>query len=133
MAIPEDARPSEPELELLALQEQFGQAVVRADVGALSRLTSDDWITISPEGKVIPKSAFITVLKSGALTHSAMELDETRVRVYGDTAVVTGRALTIGAFQGQAFTTRERSTDIFVRLQGKWRCVLTQLTTIAEK
>jgi ketosteroid isomerase-like protein len=73
------------------------------------------------------------VVKSGALTHSVMEMDETRVRVYGDSAVVTARAVTTGTYQGQPFTTRERSTDVFVRQQGQWKYVLTQLTTIADK
>jgi ketosteroid isomerase-like protein len=133
MSIAGDASRSESEVELLVLERQFGQAVIEADLEALDRLVGDEWVIISPDGKVLPKAAFIAVLKSGALTHSAMELDETRVRVYGDVALVTGRAIATGAFQGQAFTTRERSTDVFVRQQGQWRCVLTQLTTIAEK
>jgi len=133
MSMAEDASEPEAEMELLALERQFGQAVIKGDVEALERLVSDDWIIIGPEGKVIPKAGFLAVLESGALTHSVMELDETRVRVYGGTALVTGRATATGAFQGQAFTTRERSTDVFVRQQGRWRCVLTQLTTIAER
>ena len=39
----------------------------------------------------------------------------------------------IGAYQGQGFTTTERSTDVFMRVQGTWKCVLTQLTSIAAK
>ena len=92
---------------------------------------SDDWIIIGPEGRAISKSTFFEVTRSGALTHSSMESDETRVRLYGDTAIVTARVVTAGAYQGQAFTTRERSTDVFVRQHGLWKCVLTQLTTIA--
>jgi hypothetical protein len=38
---------------------------------------------------------------------------------------------TTGAYQGRPFTTLERSTDVFVRGAGQWRCVLTQLTSIA--
>ena len=119
--------------DLVALEKQFTQALIKGDVESLDRLVIDDWIIIGPEGRVINKSAFIDVVKSGALTHSTMEFDETRVRIYGDTAMVTARAVTTGTYQGQAFATRERSTDIFVRQQGQWRCVLTQLTTITEK
>ena len=133
MTMASDANGPDPTAELLQLEKRFGQAVIKSDVDALDRLVSDDWIVIGPEGKIIPKAAFVAVLKSGALTHSSMDLDETRVRVYGDTAVVTGRATTVGAYQGQGFTTTERSTDVFVRTDGQWRCVLTQLTTIAEK
>jgi ketosteroid isomerase-like protein len=133
MAMASDANGSDPMTELTQLEKQFGQALIKSDTDALDRLVSDDWIVIGPDGKVIPKAAFVAVLKSGALTHSAMELDQIRVRVYGDSAVLTGRATAVGAFQGQAFTTTERSTDVFVREHGQWRCVLTQLTTMAEK
>lgn len=119
--------------DLIALEKQFAQALVKGDVESLDGLVSDDWIIIGPEGGVINKSAFLDVVKSGALTHSTMELDETRVRIYGDTAIVTARAVTTGTYQGQTFTTQERSTDFFVRQQRQWKCVLTQLTTITEK
>jgi ketosteroid isomerase-like protein len=107
-----------------------GSGIVKADVDALDNIVSDDWI-IGPDGKVINRPGFLDVVRSGALAHSSMESDETRVRVYGDTAIVTARVVTAGAYQGQAFTTQERSSDVFVRQQGHWKCVLTQLTTIA--
>jgi ketosteroid isomerase-like protein len=119
--------------ELIALEQQFAQALTKGDVDALEKIVDPDWMVIGPDGKVITRSAFFDVVKSGALSHSSMELDETRVRFYGDTAIVTARALTTGSYQGHPFTTRERSTDVFVRQHGQWKYVLTQLTTIAEK
>lgn len=129
-------RPTTPNAaaaDVAALEMQFAQALVKADVEVLGALVDDDWIIIGPDGGITGKSAFLEVVRSGALTHSTMEFDDTRVRVYGDTAIVTARAVTTGAYQGHAFTTRERSTDIFVRKQGVWKCVLTQLTTIPTK
>jgi ketosteroid isomerase-like protein len=119
--------------DLLALEKEFAEALVKGDADALDGLVSEDWIIIGPEGKVISRTAFLDVVKSGSLTHSTMDFDETRVRLYGDTAIITARAVTTGAYQGQSFSTRERSTDVFVRQQGQWKCVLTQLTAIAEQ
>ena len=128
--------PTSPDVEareLAALETRFAQALVKSDVDALDTLVSDDWIVIGPDGSITAKAAFLDVVRSGALTHATMESDETRVRAYGDTATVTARVVTSGAYRGQAFTTRERSTDVFVRTQGVWKCVLTQLTTIPTK
>jgi ketosteroid isomerase-like protein len=119
--------------DLITLEKQFAQAIVKADVDALDNIVSDDWIIIGPEGKVINRPGFLDVVRSGALAHSSMESDETRVRVYGDTAIVTARVVTAGAYQGQAFTTHERSSDVFVRQQGHWKCVLTQLTPLCQQ
>jgi ketosteroid isomerase-like protein len=117
--------------DLITLERQFAQAIVESDVDALDKIVSDEWIVVGPEGKVIDKPGFLDVVRSGALAHSTMESDETRVRVYGDTGVVTARVVTAGTYRGQAFTNRERSSDVFVRQEGHWKCVLTQLTTIA--
>jgi ketosteroid isomerase-like protein len=62
-----------------------------------------------------------------------MESDDLKVRVYGDTAVVTGRGVSGGQYQGQSFYLVERTSCVFVRQQGRWRCVLTHLSQIAEK
>jgi ketosteroid isomerase-like protein len=61
-----------------------------------------------------------------------MESHDLEVRVYGDTAVVTSRGVSGGKYQGQAFREVERSSCVFVREDGQWRCVLTHLSRIAQ-
>src|SRR5213593_2885914 len=87
---------------------------------------------LNADGRIVEKDRFLAVVKSGTLTHDTMKLDEPRVRVYGETAVVTGCATSAGKFMGAEFKTLERATDVFVRINGQWRCVLTQLTRVAE-
>ena len=118
--------------ELLELEKRFQNAIVANDADAIEPLVSDDWIIVNADGRTVERDRFLAVVKSGALTHNAMTLDEPRMRIYGDTAVVTGRATSAGKFMGTDFTTLERSTDVFVKTNGQWRCVLTQLTKIAE-
>jgi ketosteroid isomerase-like protein len=132
VAAPPTASSDDVASELVAIEKRFAEAVVKPDVEAIQKIVSDDWAIIGPEGRLIDGTTFMNVIRSGALTHTKMESDETRVRVYGDSAVVTTRVVSSGAYQGQAFTTRERSTDVFVRDRGGWRCILTQLTAISE-
>ena len=120
------------EEELLKLEEQFAEAIIENDPGAIERLLTDDWIIINADGGIIDKERFLGVIKSGTLTHEMMESDNMRVRVYGDSAVVTMLTRTKGKFMGQEFSTHERATDFFVRLNGQWRCVLTQLTRFTK-
>jgi ketosteroid isomerase-like protein len=124
---------SDIEKELLKLEKEFTAAVVKNDPEAIGRFVTDDWIIINADGGIIDKERFLGVIKSGALTHEMMESDEMRVRVYGDSAVVTALTRSKGKFMGQEFTTHERSTDVFVRRDGQWRCVLTQLTGFTKK
>ena len=121
------------EEELLKLEEAFAEAIVKNDLEGIRRLVADDWIIIDPNGEIVDRTRFFEVIKSGALTHEMMESEDFRVRVYGDSAVVTGVTRTKGKFMGQEFSTQERATDVFVKREGRWQCVLTHLTGFPKK
>jgi ketosteroid isomerase-like protein len=121
------------EEELLKLEEAFAEAIVKNDLEGIGRLVADDWIIIDPNGEIVDRTRFFEVIKSGALTHDTMESEDFRVRVYGDSAVVTGITRTKGRFMGQEFSTQERATDVFVKRDRRWQCVLTHLTRFPEK
>jgi ketosteroid isomerase-like protein len=121
------------EEELLEVEKGFTDAIARNDLKAIERFVTDDWIIINADGGTIDRERFLEVIKSGALTHNMMESDDMRVRVYGDSAVVTAVTRSKGKFMGQDFSTHERSTDVFVKLDGRWQCVLTQLTGFTKK
>jgi hypothetical protein len=78
------------EEELLKLEKAFAEAIVKNDPEAIGRLVADDWIIIDPDGGIVDRKRFFEVIKSGALTHETMESEDFRVRVYGDSSVVTG-------------------------------------------
>jgi ketosteroid isomerase-like protein len=121
------------EEELLKVEEQFAEAIMKNDPESIGRFVADDWIIIDADGGIIDRERFLGVIKSGALTHEMMESGDIRVRVYGDGAVVTALTRTKGKFMGQEFSTEERATDFFVRLDGQWRCVLTHLTRFTKR
>src|SRR6058998_4138664 len=118
--------------QLLQLEKDFQDAIVANNAEAIERFVTEDWIIVNADGRIVEKDRFLAVVKSGTLTHDTMKLDEPRVRVYGETAVVTGCATSAGKFMRAEFKTLERATDFFVRINGQWRCVLTQLTRVAE-
>jgi ketosteroid isomerase-like protein len=119
--------------EVLRLEKEFSQAIVKNDAKAVARFLTDGWIIIDPDGGIIDRARFLGVIESGALTHEMMESDDTRVLIYGNTAIVTALTTTKGKFSGQAFTTQERTTDVFVKQNGRWMCVLSQLTRFTKK
>jgi ketosteroid isomerase-like protein len=119
--------------EILKLEEAFAEAIVKNDLEGLGRIAADDWIIIDPNGEIVDRARFFEVIKSGVLTHDTMESGDFRVRLYGDVAVVTAITSTNGKFMGEEFSTRERATDVFVRRDGRWRCVLTHLTRLGKK
>jgi ketosteroid isomerase-like protein len=124
---------SEAEEKLLKIEKEFAQAIVSNDLEGIGRIVADEWIIIDPNGDIVDRARFFEVIKSGALTHDMMESEDLRVRVYGDSAVVITVTRTKGKFMGQEFSTQERATDVFVKRDGRWQCVLTHLTRFPNK
>jgi ketosteroid isomerase-like protein len=119
--------------ELTSLEEEWNWAMIQNDAEAIGRYMADDWTIIGPDGSVSDKPTFLGLVKSGALTHDVMESYDLTVRIYSDTAVVTARGVSGGKYCGQAFRVVERVSDVFVRQDGQWRCVLTHLSQIAPR
>jgi ketosteroid isomerase-like protein len=117
--------------ELIRLAHAWDRAMVENDADAIGRFMADDWVIIGADGRVGDKATFLELIASGALRHDVMESEELNVRVYGDAAVVIARGVSGGTYRGQAFRELERSSNVFVRQDGAWRCVSTHLSRIA--
>lgn len=119
--------------EVLRVADEWDRAMVENDVDAIGRYMAEDWIIVGSDGSVGDKPSFLQLVRSGALTHDEMTSEDLRVRVYGDTAVVTARGVSGGHYRGQAFRELERSSSVFVRERGQWRCVLTHLSCLSQE
>lgn len=122
-----------PETELKALEDAFCAAIVKNDADAIGRFLAPDWIIIDPNGEIVDRSRFLSVVQSGALKHETMQSEDVRVRVHDNVAIVAALTSTKGNFMGQPFSTKERATDVFVRRGQHWECIFSQLTSYKEK
>src|SRR5216683_2095606 len=77
--------------EIKKLEQERNQAIVRNDAAALDRMSSADYTVIDLRGELLNKTQIVDGFKSGAIKYDSRELSDLNVRVYGNTAVVTGR------------------------------------------
>ena len=117
--------------ELTEVARQWDRAMVENDADAIGEFMADDWIIIGSDGNVGDKASFLALVRSGSLTHEVMESHDIRTRIYGDAAVMTARGVSGGMYRGQTFYEVERVSCVFVRQEGRWRCVLTHLSRLA--
>jgi ketosteroid isomerase-like protein len=59
-------------------------------------------------------------------------IGDARVRVYGDTAVLTARVTNTAHYEGRQFDADEWVTDVFLRRDSRWLCVLSQITALSR-
>ncbi|MEU1280897.1 nuclear transport factor 2 family protein [Streptomyces sp. NPDC005805] len=117
--------------ELRRLAEEWAAAIAGNDPARIAAFMADDWVIVSESG-VSTREQFLSVVRSGDLTHSAMDLvAPPRIRVYGDTAVLTGRVTNTAHYRGVRHDADEWTTDVFVRRHGRWQCVLSHITAAA--
>jgi ketosteroid isomerase-like protein len=130
---PAETKTVNTEDELLNLMHDWMNAEVKRDMAFLDRFIAEDWLVTDPAGAVWTKEQFLAGLKSGEGAVLSFELDNVKVRVYGDAAVVTGRMTAKQTFKGQDISGQYQCTDTLVKKAGRWQCVATHLSAIARK
>lgn len=101
-------------------------ATIANDFAALDAVLADDLTYGHSNGLVDTKASYIESLRSGKSKYESIERGPSVVRVYGNTAVVTGAA-TVG-LRGLATPLSLRYTLAYVLRDGQWRMVAWQST-----
>jgi ketosteroid isomerase-like protein len=115
-------------------ERRFFAGLLDANVAALDQVLADDFILIDVmSGSEVPKSVLLDLIGSGQLKFAAIELVESRVRLYGEAAVINGRTQMSGRFAGEPFSASSRYTHVYIKQQGDWRLVAAQGTQIATQ
>ncbi|HEU0143371.1 MAG TPA: nuclear transport factor 2 family protein [Nitrososphaera sp.] len=125
---------SSVEEQIINLQQEMIEAMIRGDSAALNRILADDFIGTNPLGQVNYKSHGVEEFRTPELTVESIETDDLRVRIYGDSAVVTGQASMRARLKDQEINMGpHRFTSVYVRDGGRWQLVATQATMIAQQ
>jgi len=109
--------------EIEALEHQWQQAIVTNNVSAMDHLLADDYIGITSNGTVETKQQAVDQSRAGTMRITRLDLTDTHVRVYGDTAVVTSLADLAGTNGTTDISGQYRYTRVYNRRLGQWKIV----------
>ena len=118
--------------EIIALEDRRIEAMTKQDAQALDEILADDLSYTHSTARVETKAEFISSLTSGRTKYRSMERDDVKVRRYGDTAVVTGRAKFQVNANGQDIKFQVRFTDVYAKRDDVWRMVAWQSTKLPD-
>jgi ketosteroid isomerase-like protein len=93
-------------------------------------MTSDDYTFITLRGDLRTKSDIVKGFQSKSFKYDSRTISDLRVRVFGDTAVVTGRSTQKGTEGGKDYSGDYRFTRVYVKQNGRWITVALQATLI---
>ena len=116
-----------PHQALKDVEHQWLDAVKSHDSAALNRILDDQFISTGDDGQVFNKSQFIAAA-AAAIKLESYNFDEMNIRIFGDTAVVSGLLTARLSVAGKDSSGAFRYTDTFVRRLGRWRAVASHST-----
>jgi ketosteroid isomerase-like protein len=116
--------------EIRALEVAHNQALANHDVATLEKMLSEDFTFVTPRGDLRGKQDVLKAVATGNIGNEYLETSDLKIRVYADTAVVTGRALQTAQRAGKDFTDSYRFTRVYVRRGGQWLAVALQMTRL---
>ena len=117
------------EQALRQLNDEWVKALVRRDAKTLERIMADDFVFTYPlEGD--DKAQFISDVVSGDLFVEYLNREDVSVRIWGGTAVLTGRDSAKWIYQGREFIGQYKIIHIYSSRNDSWQLVAVQACPI---
>jgi ketosteroid isomerase-like protein len=117
------------EKTVAALDTEYQEAVKNNDVTTMDRILADDFVLVTGLGKTYTKKDLLEEARSKRMAYEHQEDSQQKVRVWGDTAVVTALLWARGTEGGKPFDYKLWFSDIYLKTESGWRYVFAQAST----
>ena len=119
--------------ELIRIEHEIGRANLECDFHYFERIEAEEFIFTDASGNVSNKREDLAGEKNCRKSDAQYDIDDTDVRLYPTSAVVTGRVtITRKDKDGKVITRKSRFTDVFVWRDATWQIVAGHSSRIAE-
>jgi ketosteroid isomerase-like protein len=118
---------------LIKIKHDWSTALQKGDEATIDRFTAPDWVFTNPEGVLIPKAESIAAIKAGTIRFTSWKIDDIAIQRHGETAVVLALQTQHVTLRGNEITGQFRSTDTFVKDDGRWVCVASQVNRVSQR
>jgi ketosteroid isomerase-like protein len=109
-----------------ALDTEYQAAVKRNDAATMDRILADDFVLVTGRGKTYNKADLLAEARKKSTVYERQDELEQKVRVWGDTAVVTALLWLKGTDEGKPFDRKLWFSDTYVRTPAGWKYVFGQ-------
>jgi ketosteroid isomerase-like protein len=110
--------------ELINIEREIGRANLQCDYHYFERIEAEEFIFTDASGNVSNKRQDLAGEKDCRKSDAKYDIDDTDMRLYPTSAVVTGRVtITRKDKDGKVITRKSRFTDVFVWRDATWQLV----------
>jgi len=118
--------------ELKQIENDWVDAQKTKNAEKLGDILADNWVGLGWDGKRTDKAKALAEMKTPGNSLDTIEMGPMTVRVFGNTAVVTGSDTEKSMEDGKDTSGKYVWTDVFVKQNGKWRAVASQSTKVPK-
>jgi len=117
--------------EVLKVSARFDEARAAKDRAALERILADglSWIA---RGDRLNKSQVIADILSSNLHFKSFAHDSVAIKIFGNTAVLTGHSTSVLEYKGKLFDAPRLFSDVYVNMDGRWQMVVHQVSELTK-
>jgi ketosteroid isomerase-like protein len=109
--------------KVLALENKWNEAYKQGDVTAMNSLLADDFIITVEDGTTFSKLGYVAHCADPDNRVLISEMSDLKVRMHGNTAIVTGAYHEKGTSKGKPYEFHDRLTDVWMLNDGRWQVV----------
>jgi len=118
--------------KLVIMEHLWNEAQVNRDAGVLDAMIGDSFVNTEYDGEVSGKAKFLADIKDPQFKPTSLTIQELKVTMYADAAVVIGSYHAKGTYQGKPYEHIGRFTDTWVYTRGRWQCAASH-TSLLKK
>lgn len=109
--------------QVRALDFKLTEAYKQRQFDLLASLLDDEFVITFEDGSVYGKTGYISFSATSTIKVDVAEMTDVKVRMHGNTAILTGVYHEKGKDKGGPYDYRDRFTDVWMKAGGKWRLV----------
>lgn len=126
------AGPADDGARLRGLDRDLNRAIAQRDAQRIGELLAEDWVSVSGVGQLRTRSDLLAELAFADIEYQDNESRDVLVRIWGDTAVITGTLHQRYRIRGAQQDITLRYTDTWTRDGDTWRQVSGHLSRLPD-
>jgi ketosteroid isomerase-like protein len=120
------------ETKILIMEHLWNEAQVNRDARVLDAMIGSQFINTEYDGEVSDKAKFLADIKDPQFKPTSLTIQDVKVNMYADAAVVVGIYHTKGMYENRPYEHFGRFTDTWIYTEGRWQCVASH-TSLLKK
>jgi ketosteroid isomerase-like protein len=117
------------EQALLQIERDFVTAAQKRDMAFFERTLAKEYVQVA-DGKPVNIAAQLAELKAGLVQIDSITMRDMRAHVFGDAALVFMEGESKVTYKGKPVAEKSRGVDFFVKRDGRWQVVYSQVTSL---